>query len=466
MRINAFVLLLVVLGGCYTADVLDPSETDSPVAWGCGDGVLGPDELCDDGDENSDTAADACRSDCTPAGCGDGVVDSDEACDDGDGWGGDGCTPICTVEEGVLEVEPNDTWDAAQPWKGGVVYGSLTQGDTDCFSLDLPACAAIEARLVGECPLPATISLHDPKGLVLASGSPRGDGCAVLDPAEAAGARFVEGGRWSVCLQGLLGASVPFYTLEIDPIDPEDAAYSIGEDDDPDGDGKPDKCDVDRDGDGVLNEVDNCPDIPNGPEAVSFGPSSSGFLRVWLAAGPYTGTTSTSWCRPSDDDLVASNDAAAVPRLGDPAGDQTWRVLYQHQDRIEFLDEFAYVDAPREVYTAVYLRSTSTRDLTLALGPDDGARVWLNGVVVLDIDGCQGTTADQFTAPVTLLSGWNRMLVKVRDQGGAWGNYVRFLDAGSPVTDIEVSLGPDGSWLSNQRDADSDGIGDVCDDTP
>ncbi len=49
----------------------------------CGDGQLGPGEQCDSGADNSDTIADACRSDCTAARCGDGVIDSGESCDDG-----------------------------------------------------------------------------------------------------------------------------------------------------------------------------------------------------------------------------------------------------------------------------------------------------------------------------------------------------------------------------------------------
>ncbi len=51
----------------------------------CGDGVLDPDEECDDGDDNNDTAPDACRTDCMQAYCGDGVVDTSEECDDGAG---------------------------------------------------------------------------------------------------------------------------------------------------------------------------------------------------------------------------------------------------------------------------------------------------------------------------------------------------------------------------------------------
>ncbi len=50
----------------------------------CGDGVLRiPGEQCDDGAANSDSAADACRTNCRFAHCGDGVVDDGEECDDG-----------------------------------------------------------------------------------------------------------------------------------------------------------------------------------------------------------------------------------------------------------------------------------------------------------------------------------------------------------------------------------------------
>jgi hypothetical protein len=43
----------------------------------CGNGVVEGDEECDDGDANSDTEPDACRTDCSEHRCGDGVVDTD-----------------------------------------------------------------------------------------------------------------------------------------------------------------------------------------------------------------------------------------------------------------------------------------------------------------------------------------------------------------------------------------------------
>jgi len=58
-------------------------DFDCRITGVCGDGFHSVCELCDDGAANSDTAPDACRTDCTPARCGDGVTDTGEECDDG-----------------------------------------------------------------------------------------------------------------------------------------------------------------------------------------------------------------------------------------------------------------------------------------------------------------------------------------------------------------------------------------------
>ncbi len=49
----------------------------------CGNAILEGLEECDEGEDNSDTVVDACRSNCTFAHCGDGVVDTGEICDEG-----------------------------------------------------------------------------------------------------------------------------------------------------------------------------------------------------------------------------------------------------------------------------------------------------------------------------------------------------------------------------------------------
>lgn len=449
-------------------DSAPPEDSSEPwVPPGCGDGVVDAGELCDDGAANSDTEPDACRTTCLPAACGDSVTDSGEACDDGNTLPADGCDPTCQPEDLLLEVEPNDRWrDPQAIGEAREVVGSLLDDDQDCFSFDVSACGSVSAEVTGACGGPLSVHLHDEAGDVFASGSDTADTCATLDPDTAEGARFLDDGTWIVCLEAPTGADLDSYTLSLDVLALEETDYTLPDGQDPDADGIPDRCDDDDDGDGILDTEDLCPDVPDGPDAPALRVSSGGFIRTWLAAGPYTGTSSTDRCRPSDDALVhATDDAAAVPAVAQAAGALWWTALFSSDDRIDFLGDYGGVGAPREVYTAAWVRAPAG-EAVVALGPDDGARVWFDGVEVLDVSGCQGTNIDQFQADVTFSGDWQLVLVKVRDQGGGWGNYARFLDpSGSPVTTLEVALTPDGSPLPS-TDSDGDGIGDACDDTP
>ena len=64
---------------------------DAAIPKGCGDGVREGNEACDRGASNSDTVADACRTNCALPRCGDGVTDQGEECDDANQVWGDSC---------------------------------------------------------------------------------------------------------------------------------------------------------------------------------------------------------------------------------------------------------------------------------------------------------------------------------------------------------------------------------------
>jgi fibro-slime domain-containing protein len=78
----------------------------------CGDGVLGKDEACDDGNTNSGDGCDAsCQLEdgwlcpgpgrhCIAKECGDGLIVDVEQCDDGNDTSGDGCSSTCKLEPG------------------------------------------------------------------------------------------------------------------------------------------------------------------------------------------------------------------------------------------------------------------------------------------------------------------------------------------------------------------------------
>lgn len=65
----------------------------------CGDGNVTGSEQCDSADANSDTKANACRTDCKQAACGDHVVDKGEECDEGGET--EACSATCFSTDGA-----------------------------------------------------------------------------------------------------------------------------------------------------------------------------------------------------------------------------------------------------------------------------------------------------------------------------------------------------------------------------
>ena len=113
----------------------------------CGDGVLDALEACDDGEANSDTEPDACRSLCVLPRCGDDVIDLGEACDDGtlladdipDRCRTDCTTPVCGdgvtdggYGEGCDDVN-GDRWDGCDTCVVAEVQVNTTIAGTQTF---------------------------------------------------------------------------------------------------------------------------------------------------------------------------------------------------------------------------------------------------------------------------------------------------------------------------------------------
>jgi hypothetical protein len=99
--------------GPFPPEPLDANDIN--IFW-CGNAVREPDggEECDEGEENSDTEPDTCRTSCVSPFCGDGVADSGETCDGSDlrgvscedlGLAGDvpACTADCELDESACE---------------------------------------------------------------------------------------------------------------------------------------------------------------------------------------------------------------------------------------------------------------------------------------------------------------------------------------------------------------------------
>jgi cysteine-rich repeat protein len=117
-------------GGADAGQDCQGAECIGEVPPGCGDGVLSPDEECDDGNNTDD---DACVR-CTVAACGDGVVfTGSEQCDDNNTDDGDGCSADCQFEDcGDGEVQPIEQCEGAGP----------SSCDTSCNTVGSTVCLA------------------------------------------------------------------------------------------------------------------------------------------------------------------------------------------------------------------------------------------------------------------------------------------------------------------------------------
>ena len=101
----------------------------APRAWGaCGDGVLDPEEQCDDGNTVS---CDGCEENCTLPVCGNGIVCPPEACDDGNTKNGDGCSATCTLASKCTGLKIQAAGKLAACLLGLEAKAAVTAGQKD-----------------------------------------------------------------------------------------------------------------------------------------------------------------------------------------------------------------------------------------------------------------------------------------------------------------------------------------------
>ncbi|MEL6344302.1 MAG: DUF4215 domain-containing protein [Myxococcota bacterium] len=396
----------------------------------CGDGLLDSGEECDNGDFNDDTTADECRTSCRFPSCGDGVTDFGETCDDGNNVDFDGCSSSCVFEGSGTESEPNDRLDQAEALEG-TERGGLSGSDRDCFRLDVQTCDVLSLELNGECADGVRVDVFDAAQNLLAVKTV---GCEAVDFTDVPGP--VLAGSLTVCLSAV-GADVPRYELS--------ASLSGGVDGDA----------ADDDADGWPDVCDRCPDDDNSLEP-RF-PQGNGWIRPWLL---YAAENAGSGCTPTGE--LLTGEATLAPA----AGDDPFEILLSGNNAINLSSRYSgQLSAPRESLAVVYVDGDSLPEsVTVSYGSDDGALLYWNGENVDTVDSCQGVRNDQFSATVTVQPGWNRLALRIRDQGGGWGYTVRLRDTeGNNLSDYALSLDPFGAWRQDQRDSDGDGVADVCD---
>jgi hypothetical protein len=184
-------------------------------------------------------------------------------------------------------------------------------------------------------------------------------------------------------------------------------------------------------------------------------PGDPGAIRQWLVLAPlpFEGDADLNVLKQQ-----IPNESRLRPRAGErplaaPAG-LTWTAARLGEDsyQLDFV-ELAKKAKPESntdhqvAYAVAYIVGEAPQiGLTLLVGSDDGARIYLNEKEIYrHLDDSSFASDRDEVSGVELKAGLNVLVLKVANGAGEWAGSVRLLDAaGQPVKGLTVTLDPDG----------------------
>jgi hypothetical protein len=169
-------------------------------------------------------------------------------------------------------------------------------------------------------------------------------------------------------------------------------------------------------------------DLAAGLVAVQLKPGSR-FIDQWSIIGNWPCPKDGGWEVVNEPEK--SQDLSAAYRL--PSGAEVrWR---EHEGDYVGLSGGDWVVA----YGLTYIFSPGERQAGFFIAKDDGLKLWLNDEVIFDQYTWSHGTPDHFSARGRLKKGWNKLLVKCANHGGAWAFAVR---PGDPDKTLKFARSP------------------------
>ncbi len=156
------------------------------------------------------------------------------------------------------------------------------------------------------------------------------------------------------------------------------------------------------------------------------------FIEAWELAGPYDAATPENLIPPERAELaLASEGAPSEPVNWQPTDPKA--VLGIVRLGPAFKGRSSEMSA-KAACARTHLNSATDRNVTLALGTDDWAKVWVNGQLVHTHGSGRSLAPNQDRVPIRLRAGDNVILLKIGNQTDAWSFCARIeaTDAASP----------------------------------
>jgi hypothetical protein len=153
-----------------------------------------------------------------------------------------------------------------------------------------------------------------------------------------------------------------------------------------------------------------------------FVPTSP-FLSDWYVIGPFDNANHSGFDKvfPPEQgiDFAATYDGLGEQKVG-------WKPV--HVEQIVNLASVCGGGDWRLAYGLTHIWAPERMETAAIFCKDDGAKIWVNGSVVFNENSWSHCFPDTYTAPLTLEKGWNTLLIKDANHGGAWAFGVRLCD--------------------------------------
>jgi hypothetical protein len=177
-----------------------------------------------------------------------------------------------------------------------------------------------------------------------------------------------------------------------------------------------------------------------------------GHVRDWLVLGPVRAGTDLRTATDNPESRVVLESVLNRSFLADEAGlapqenaavtvgdrQLTWKRVRSTDEALDFHKVFGGQTDNAVAYAAAVIDSPQeVRNVTLLLGSDDAAKVWLNGSPVWTVSRVRGVNLDEDEVRgLTLKAGRNVLLIKVAQGIGGWGVGARLLKPNGDVLKI------------------------------
>ena len=174
-----------------------------------------------------------------------------------------------------------------------------------------------------------------------------------------------------------------------------------------------------------------------GYDKASYSVAQSGkFMHTWLLAGPVSVSSDSGKPDNAEQEKVFKADIVthlnivpgkSIQPLSVNNKDLKWQIVSPTTDIVN-LDEIYQAKDFVYAYALAEIKASAPADVMLAVGSDDGIKVWHNGKLVHDNWIPRPVTKDNDLVPLKLVKGSNQILLKIQDMEGGWGFSARLLD--------------------------------------